>query len=103
VAAEAARGVSALLLAAIVVLLLAGVTSRYVFSRPVIWIDEVVSISFLWLAMLGSAIALHRHEHLRLTVFLVMLPERLQGFVRAVGLAVIAASCSSWCARRSST
>jgi tripartite ATP-independent transporter DctM subunit len=85
------EAVASLLLGAIVVLLLAGVTSRYVFSLPVIWIDEVVSISFLWLAMLGSAIALHRHEHLRLTLFLLMLPEKLQGFVRAAALAAIAA------------
>jgi tripartite ATP-independent transporter DctM subunit len=85
------EAVAALLLALIVVLLLVGVTSRYVFSLPVIWIDEVVSISFLWLAMLGSAIALHRNEHLRLTVVLLMLPQRLQGYVRAAALAVIAA------------
>jgi len=85
------EALASLLLAVIVVMLLAGVTSRYVFSRPVIWIDEVVSISFLWLAMFGSAIALHRHEHLRLTVFLLMLPERFQGFVRAAALAAIGA------------
>jgi TRAP-type C4-dicarboxylate transport system permease small subunit len=61
--------VAALLLVTIVVLLLAGVISRYAFSLPVVWIDEVASISFLWLAMLGSAIALDRNEHLRLTLF----------------------------------
>jgi tripartite ATP-independent transporter DctM subunit len=85
------EAVAALLLVVIVVLLLVGVTSRYVFSIPVIWIDEVVSISFLWIAMLGSAIALHRNEHLRLTVVLVMLPPRLRGYVQAAALAVIAA------------
>jgi tripartite ATP-independent transporter DctM subunit len=85
------EAVSALLLVVIVVLLLVGVTSRYVFSLPVIWIDEVVSISFLWIAMLGSAIALHRNEHLRLTVVLVMLPARIRGYVQATALVVIAA------------
>ena len=39
--------VSALLLCVIIVLLLVGVASRYVFSYPVVWIDEAASISFL--------------------------------------------------------
>ena len=57
--------ISAMLLTVIVVMLLVGVVSRYVFSIPIIWIDEVVSISFLWLAMLGSAIAVS-YTHLTL-------------------------------------
>ena len=53
--------ISAALMTVIVVMLLVGVVSRYVFSLPIVWIDEVVSISFLWLAMLGSAIAMYRN------------------------------------------
>ena len=83
--------VSALLLALIIVLLLAGVASRYVFSVPVIWIDEVASISFLWLAMLGSAIAIDRNEHLRLTIFTGMFPKRAQAFINTLSLLVMAA------------
>jgi tripartite ATP-independent transporter DctM subunit len=82
--------VAALLLSVIVVVLLLGVTSRYVFSLPVIWIDEVASISFLWLAMLGSAIAIDRNEHLRLTLFVGMFPEKVRGFVQAFALLVMA-------------
>ena len=83
--------VSAGLLLALVLLLLGGVISRYVFSLPVVWIDEAASICFLWLAMLGSVIALDRNEHLRLTLFLHMLPERLQQFVEALAPLVVAA------------
>ncbi|MEK8050589.1 TRAP transporter large permease subunit [Ideonella sp. DXS22W] len=82
--------VSAALMLAIVGMLLAGVASRYLLGAPLTWVDEAVSIAFLWLAMLGSAIAIHRNEHLRLTVFLQMLPERLQGPVQAFGLGVVA-------------
>ncbi len=82
--------VASALLVAIVVLLFAGVVSRYVFSLPVIWIDEVASLCFLWLAMLGSAIAIDRNEHLRLTLFLTMIPERARGFVEAFGAVVVA-------------
>jgi tripartite ATP-independent transporter DctM subunit len=56
-----------------VCVLLGGVISRYAFHRPIIWTDELASTLFLWLAMLGSAIALHRAEHMRMTAFVGML------------------------------
>ena len=83
--------VAAALVLAIVVVLLMGVTSRYVFSLPVIWIDEVASICFLWLGMLGAIIAVDRNEHLRLTLFVGMLPPGASAFVQTFGLAVVAA------------
>ncbi|WP_425285280.1 TRAP transporter large permease subunit [Aureimonas phyllosphaerae] len=84
------EAVAALLLVGIIGLLLMGVVSRYVFSIPVVWIDEAASIAFLWLAMLGSAIAIDRAEHLRLTIFLNMLPERLRGLASTLGLLLVA-------------
>ena len=83
--------VAAALVALIICVLLLGVTSRYVFSLPVIWIDEVASISFLWLAMLGSAIAIDRNEHLRLTLFLGMMRPRVAQFVHTLALLLVAA------------
>ena len=83
--------VSAALLVIIITLLFVGVVARYVFSMPIIWIDEVVSLSFLWFAMLGTAIAMHRNEHLRLSLFLDMMPKKIQGFVHALALVAIAA------------
>jgi tripartite ATP-independent transporter DctM subunit len=79
------------LLVVIIVMLLIGVVSRYVFAIPIIWIDEVVSLSFLWFAMIGTAIAMYRNEHLRLSLFLEMMPSKIQGFVHATALVSIAA------------
>ncbi|MCA3624331.1 MAG: TRAP transporter large permease subunit [Methylobacterium sp.] len=78
--------VAAGLLVAIVLLLLTGVTSRYVFSLPIVWIDEATSTSFLWLAMLGAALAIDRNEHLRLTLFIGLFPSRLRALVEAFAL-----------------
>ncbi len=65
----------ALLVVAEILILLAGVIARYVFHAPLIWSDELASILFLWLAMLGSAIAFRRGEHMRMTaVFSVLSP-----------------------------
>lgn len=80
---------SAVLMVLIVLLLLGGVISRYFFHVPVIWIDEVSSIAFVWVAMIGSAIAMHRNEHLRLTLFLNLLPTAFREYVRAFGLVLV--------------
>ncbi len=82
--------IAAIFLVAIVGLLLMGVTSRYVLSLPVVWIDEAAAICFLWLAMLGAVIAIDRNEHLRLTLFLQMMPERMRGFFSTLGPLLVA-------------
>src|SRR5260370_840530 len=58
---------AALLVIAEIVILFAGVVSRYGLHSPLIWSDEVASIVFLWLAMLGAAVAFRRAEHMRMT------------------------------------
>src|SRR6201998_2080652 len=50
-------------------ILFAGVVSRYVFDSPLMWTDELANFLFLWLAMLGTVVALRRNEHMRLTTF----------------------------------
>ena len=83
--------IASALLVVIIGLLLMGVTSRYVFSFPVVWVDEAASMCFLWLAMLGAVIAIDRNEHLRLTLFLQMMPARIRGFFGALGPLLVAA------------
>jgi len=58
---------AALLVVAEIVILFAGVVARYGLHRPLIWSDELASILFLWLAMLGAAVAFRRVEHMRMT------------------------------------
>src|SRR5487761_265219 len=61
---------AAVLLALEIVVLFAGVVSRYVFHAPLTWSDELASLLFLWLAMLGTVIALRRGEHMRMTALI---------------------------------
>lgn len=74
----------------IMVLLLLGVVSRYVFTMPIVWVDEVVSFSFLWVAMLGAVLAIDRNEHLRLNIFVEMLPLPQRQFIQTFALLVVA-------------
>src|ERR1700749_3107664 len=65
---------AALLVVAEIVTLFAGVVARYGLQRPLIWSDELASILFLWLAMLGSVVAFRRSEHMRMTAAVGGLP-----------------------------
>src|SRR3954469_8275470 len=58
---------AAVLVVAEIAILFAGVVARYGLHRPLIWSDELASILFLWLAMLGAAVAFRRAEHMRMT------------------------------------
>jgi tripartite ATP-independent transporter DctM subunit len=64
---------AAVLVVAEVLILLANVTYRYALDNPISWGDELASLLFIWLAMLGSVIALQRGEHMRLTTFVAKL------------------------------
>ena len=51
-----------------IVILSAGVFTRYVLGNPLVWSDELATFVFLWLAMLGSVVAYRRGEHISLSV-----------------------------------
>ncbi len=78
---KAAEIPAAILVMVEIIVLLAGVISRYVFASPLTWTDELASILFLWLVMLGAIVALIRGEHMRLTTFVNMLPAKWRTWV----------------------
>ncbi|MDE2008060.1 MAG: TRAP transporter large permease subunit [Rhodospirillales bacterium] len=59
-----------------VIVLFIGVVARYGLDSPLTWSDELASIVFLWLSMLGSVAALYRAEHMRLSTVVALLPRR---------------------------
>ena len=59
--------IAAVLVVAEVAILFVGVAARYLFHSPLIWTDELAQAVFLWLGMIGSAVALNRGEHMRMT------------------------------------
>ena len=88
-----------LLTAALVVaevgILFVGIIARYAFHNPLIWSDELASLLFLWLAMLGAVLALRRNEHMRMTALVnrARLPTRrfLEDLALAASLAFLLA------------
>jgi tripartite ATP-independent transporter DctM subunit len=73
--------VVALLVVAEVIILFSGVVARYLLNDPIVWTDELAAILFLWLAMLGSVVALRRNEHMRMTAIVGMVSPKARAFL----------------------
>ena len=81
------EAIGAALVLAEVVILFAGVVSRYVFDSPIFWTDELANFLFLWLSMLGMVVALRGDGHMRLTTLANWVPATLGALVRRRRLA----------------
>ncbi len=75
---------AAILVVAEIVILFAGVVARYGLHRPLIWSDELASILFLWLAMLGAAVAFRRAEHMRMTAIVASARPAMRAYLDLV-------------------
>ena len=79
---------AAILVAAEALILFAGIVSRAI-GHSIIWSDELASILFLWLAMLGSVVAVQRGEHMRLTFVVGALSPRARAWCESWGKTVV--------------
>ena len=81
--------VAAVLVGVEVVLLAGGVFTRYVMHSPLVWSDELATILFLWLAMLGSVVAYRRSEHIRLSALLRRVSPRTAQILETISSVVV--------------
>src|SRR5437763_8036298 len=79
--------VAAVLVLVEIGVLFSSVVSRYLLHDPLVWADELASILFLWLAMLGAAIALRRGEHMRMTALVSKAGEQWRGTLELIATA----------------
>ena len=80
---------AALLVVAEIAILFAGVVARYGFDRPLVWVEELAGLLFLWLVSLGAVIALRRSEHMRMTVIVGRCPPRARRYLARFGALVV--------------
>lgn len=76
-----------ILVVAEIIVLFTGVTARYGFRAPIIWSDELASILFIWLAMLGAVIAFQRGEHMRMTALISKASPQTRATLETVAVA----------------
>jgi tripartite ATP-independent transporter DctM subunit len=69
-----------------ILVLFGGVVSRYAIQRPLTWSDELASLMFLWLAMLGAVIAFRRSAHMRMTALVDLASPERRAFFDLLGV-----------------
>ena len=69
------------LMVAITVVVFLQVISRYVFNYPFDWPEELARYLFVWVALLGAALALRRGAHFSIDALVKRLPEGWQRIV----------------------
>jgi len=77
---------AAMLVLADIVVLLAGVIFRFALHHPLVWSDELASILFIWMAMMGSVVAFRRGEHMRMTALVSGLSPQRRALLETVAL-----------------
>lgn len=83
------------LLAVMTVLVFAQVVLRFGFGLGYGWIDELSRLAFIWVVFLGAIVGVQRHLHLRVTLFVKLLPARLQALAALIGDLVFLAFCAA--------
>jgi len=82
-----AKGEAALLMAivgAMTAVVFLQVLYRYVFAQPLQWSEELARYLFVWLSILGAALAVQKKGHFGLDLFYKMLSSRRRQVVRMV-------------------
>lgn len=80
-----------LLVAAMTSVTLAQVGARYLFGAPLIWSEEAARYLFVWVSMIGAALAMRAGSHYALTALVERLPVAPRRAAAAFGFVVSAA------------
>ena len=83
--------VGVLLVANIVLQIGAQVFSRYLLNRPLVWVEELATYSFIWATFIGASLGLKRLRHVRIETFVNRLGARRQAAFRALAYAAMLA------------
>ena len=78
------------LIGAITLLLSASVIGRYSGLYTIVWAEEAARAMFLWMVLLGAAVAVEREGHFRLDMLEKLLPPSGQRFARILAHASMA-------------
>ena len=74
---------SVILLTGIFILGLCQVFWRWVLRDPIIWSEELIQLTYVWICYLGWTIAERKESHIRITAILNMLPQGAQKWLQA--------------------
>lgn len=84
------EGALVLLMGIMLADMLLGVVSRYVMRHPFFWIEDVGSLSLLWITFIGGALAVKRGAHFALTAVAEMMPPQVARAMRIASCLLMA-------------
>lgn len=76
------------ILVLVIGILFIGVVSRYALSSPITWSDELASILFVWLTILGAVIAFQRGQHMRMTALVSIAGPAVREVLEIIAIAI---------------
>lgn len=77
------------LIALIVITISTQVFTRYALNRPIIWVEELATYSFIWAAFVGASLGWKRGRHIFIETIGGHLPARAAALLRLVGHGLI--------------
>ena len=81
-------------LSAMILILLAQVIMRYVFSRPLTWSEEAARFIFVYVSFIGISYAYRQKGHIRMEVVVNLFPQAVRrGLEVLINLGTIALFC----------
>lgn len=97
---RAAELVSAALFFAMFALMVVGVTARYGFGAPIVWIDEAVLLLFLWTIFWTAAFVVREREMVVFDLLFAVIPpgaRRVLGCVASLAIGVLFLAALPYC------
>ncbi len=77
------------LLSTVVACIFAQVFSRYTLGRPLQWVEELSTYSFIWATFVAAAYALKQARHIRILTLVDLLPRIIKEFLAFFSLGCI--------------
>lgn len=87
---KALRGVLGIGLMLAVLLICANSFGRYALHKPILWAEEVLGYSLVWMVYLGSILVTVERQHLKMDLVSKMLGQRAQAALEVFGAGVFA-------------
>jgi len=84
--------VLASIMSVVIILLLLGVISRYIFSKPLIFTEEAARLFFVWAMFLGAVEALRRNQLIKITSFFNFFPKNIKKIINKIIILIITAN-----------
>lgn len=73
---------SVILLSGIFILGIAQVFWRWVLNDPIVWSEELIQLTYVWICYLGWTIASRKDSHIRITALINRLPYKAQKWMQ---------------------